>query len=140
MSHDTQTFAETSQLSVEFPGTVWMDVTDRKKVVNNYWAALRVYLAGLLSRFPEYKSETDDLLHDFITEKILQPGWLEKADPNKGRFRDLLKSSLRNFVTGELRKREAFKRGGDAPIIPLDELDQEIPGPEPVSDSFDIAW
>jgi hypothetical protein len=52
----------------------------------------------------------------------------------------LLKSSLRNFVTGELRKREAAKRGGKTPTIPLDELEQEIPGPEPVSDSFDMAW
>jgi len=117
-----------------------MDVTDRKKVVNRYWAALRVYLAGLLSRFPEYKSEADDLLQDFIKDKILHPGWLEKADPSKGRFRDLLKSSFKNYVVGEMRKREAEKRGGKAPLIPLDELEQELPGPEPVSDSFDMAW
>src|SRR6266568_3712392 len=140
MSPDTQTFVEPSPLSADFPGTVWVEVTDRKMVVNRYFGALRLYLAGLLSRFPEYRSEADDLLQDFIKDKILHPGWLEKADPNKGRFRDLLKSSLRNFVTGEIRKREAAKRGGQAPIIPLQELEQEIPGPEPVSDSFDMAW
>jgi hypothetical protein len=140
MNPETQTFPELPQLSAEFPGTIWMDVTDRKKVVNRYWAALRVYLTGLLSRFPEYKAEVDDLLQDFIKDRILHPGWLEKADPNKGRFRDLLKSSLKNFVTGELRKREAAKRGGKAPTVPIEELEQEIPGPEPVSDSFDMAW
>ena len=140
MNRETQTFPELPQLSGEFPGTVWMDVTDRKKVVNRYWGALRVYLNGLLSRFPEYRTEADDLLQDFIKDRILHPGWLEKADPNKGRFRDLLKSSLKNFVTGELRKREATKRGGKMPTIPIEELEQEIPGPEPVSDSFDMAW
>jgi len=124
----------------EFPVTTWMEVTDRKKVVNRYWMALKTYLGGLLSQFPEYRAEADDLLQDFIKEKILNPGWLEKADPNRGRFRDLLKSSLRNFVTGVIRKREAAKRGGTTDVVPLDELEQEIAGPEPVSDSFDLAW
>jgi len=140
MKPDPQSTVEPLQLAAEFPGTVWMDVTDRKKVVNRYFGALRVYLGGLLSRFPEFKSEADDFLQDFIKEKILHPGWLEKADPNKGRFRDLLKSSLRNFIAGEMRKREAAKRGGDQAVIALDDLEQEIPGPEPVSDSFDMAW
>ena len=140
MSLDTQTFVEPSQIAGEFPGTVWMEVTDRKMVVNRYYGALRLYLAGLLSRFPQYRSEADDLLQDFMKDKILDPGWLERADPNKGRFRDLLKSSLRNYVVGELRKREATKRGGDHEVVALEELEQEIPGPEPVSSSFDLAW
>jgi RNA polymerase sigma-70 factor (ECF subfamily) len=140
MSPDTQPFVEPSQMSGEFPGTVWMEVTDRKMVVNRYYGALRLYLAGLLSRFPQYRSEADDLLQDFIKDKVLHPGWLEKANPNKGRFRDLLKSSLRNYVTGEMRKREAAKRGGSQEMVALEELEQEIAGPEPVSASFDLAW
>ena len=140
MKTETKTVPEATPSSAEFPGTIWMDVTDRKKVVNRYWAALRLYLAGLLSRYPEYRNEAEDLLQDFIKEKILHPGWLEKADPNKGRFRDLLKSSLKNFVAGEMRKRETTKRGGNMPVVSLDELEQEIPAPEPVSDSFDMAW
>jgi RNA polymerase sigma-70 factor (ECF subfamily) len=139
MNPDTQS-SEMPQLSPEFPVTAWLEVTDRKKVVNRYWNALKAYLAAILSRFPEYRVEADDLLQDFVKEKILHPGWLEKADPNKGRFRDLLKTSLKNFVTGEMRKREAVKRGGNNAVVPLDELEQEIAGPEPVSDSFDMAW
>jgi len=140
MNTRPQPVPEPPQMTGDFPVTVWMEVTDRKKVVNQYWAALKLYLAGLLARLPEYKTEADDLLQDFIKDKILRPGWLEKADPGKGRFRDLLKSSLKNFVTGEIRKREAGKRGGDSAVVPLDELEQDIPGPEPVSDSFDMAW
>ena len=137
---DTHVSPASAQLSGDFPVTTWVEVTDRKKIVNQYWIALKTYLGGLLSRFPEYRAEADDFLQDFIKEKILHPGWLEKADPNKGRFRDLLKSSLRNFVTGEIRKREAAKRGGSSSLVPLDDLEQEIAGPEPVSDSFDMAW
>jgi RNA polymerase sigma-70 factor (ECF subfamily) len=129
--------------AAEFPGTVWLDVTDRKKVIHKYWSALRIYLVYLLARFPTHRNETDDLLQDFIMKKILQPGWLENANPDKGRFRDFLKSSLRNFVVGEIRNRDAEKRGGKNPAVPLDELDQELAGPEQYSDSFDsfdIAW
>src|SRR6266853_2082525 len=77
----------------EFPGTIWQEVTDQQKVVQNYWHALRIYLVCLVSRFPDYAGEADDILQDFIMKKILQPGWLELAKPDKGRFRDFLKSS-----------------------------------------------
>src|SRR5215472_7642582 len=140
MSLDTQTFGEVLQAPSEFPGTVWLDVKDRKKVIHKYWSALRVYLVCLLSRFPDYRNEADDLLQDFILKKILQPGWLENADPNKGRFRDFLKSSLRHFVVGEVRKRDAEKRGGKEGTLSLDDMEQEIAEPEDSSDSFDIAW
>ncbi len=140
MRTETQPFVEPNQLSAEFPGTVWVEVTDHKMVINRYFGALRLYLSGLLSRFPDYRSEADDLLQDFIKDKILHPGWLEKADPNKGRFRDLLKSSLRNFVAGEMRKREAAKRGGKQEVVALDDLEQELAEAEPVSASFDMAW
>ena len=128
------------QSGAEFPGTVWMDVTDRKKVIHKYWSALRIYLVCLLARFPTHRNEADDLLQDFIMKKILQPGWLENADPGKGRFRDFLKSSLRNFVVGEIRNRAAEKRGGNNTAVPLEDLEQELAGPEPLSDSFDMAW
>src|SRR5438105_4275064 len=71
MSLDTQTVGEVLQTPGEFPGTVWLDVTDRKKVIHQYWSALRVYLVCLLSRFPDYRNETDDLLQEFILKKIL---------------------------------------------------------------------
>ncbi len=124
----------------DFQVTEWFSVTDRKKVIHKYWHALRIYLGCILSQFPDCKNEADDLLQDFIMKKILQPGWLEMASPDKGRFRDFLKSSLRHFVVSEARKREAEKRGGKAQAVPLDDLEQELPGPEPSSESFDMAW
>src|SRR5256885_3475733 len=139
MNFDTQT-TWVPPSSTEFPGTIWHDVTDRKKVIHRYWGALKVYLFFLLSRFPDYRSETEDFLQDFIMKKILQPGWLERANPGKGRFRDFLKSSLRHFVLGEIRNREAEKRGGKTHAASFDDLEQELADPEPSADSFDAAW
>jgi RNA polymerase sigma-70 factor (ECF subfamily) len=140
MSLDPQIAQGLPAASGEFPGTVWVEVTDRKEVIHRYWGALKAYLGCLLSHFPDQRGEVDDLLQEFILKKIMQPGWLENANPDKGRFRDFLKSSLRNFVVGEIRSREAAKRGGKSPALSLDDLEQEIAGPEPSSDSFDIAW
>ncbi len=140
MSPETQIDAGLAEASAEFQVTDWFSVTDRAKVVHQYLYPLKVYLVGLLTRFPDYRDEAEDLLQDFVTDRILQPGWLEKADPKKGRFRDFLKSSLRNSVLGEIRRREAAKRGGKHSPIPLEDLDQELAGPEPLSDSFDLAW
>ena len=140
MNLDTQMFVRGTENPSEFPGTIWMEVTDQKKVIQRYWPALRLYLSCFLYRFPQYRGEAEDLMQEFILKKILQPGWLENARPEKGRFRDFLKSSLKNFVVGEIRNREAGKRGGDNPSIPLEDLERELAGPEPPSDSFDIAW
>jgi RNA polymerase sigma-70 factor (ECF subfamily) len=140
MSLDTQITPGLPPATGEFPGTVWVEVTDRKQVIHKYFGALKAYLICLLSRFPDQRAESDDLLQEFILKKIMQPGWLENANPDKGRFRDFLKSSLRNFVVGEIRTRDAAKRGGKNPVLSLDDLEQEIAGPEPLSDSFDMAW
>lgn len=140
MSFETHIFPPLDRPAGEFPGTVWLEVTDQRQVIQNYWSALRVYLICLLSRFPDQRNEADDLLQEFILKKILQPGWLENANPTKGRFRDFLKSALRNFVIGEIRSRAAEKRGGNRQALPLEDLELEPAGPEPSSDSFDMAW
>jgi hypothetical protein len=140
MDSDSQVYRGPLQTSAEFPGTLWFEVTDRQQVIHKYWGAMRVYLVCLLSAFPDYRQEADDLLQDFILKKILQPGWLEMAKPEKGRFRDFLKSSIRHFVTGELRKRLTEKRGGKSQPVSLDDLEQEPSIPEPSFDSFDVAW
>ncbi len=140
MSLETQTFTGLDRPAGEFPGTVWLEVTDHKQVIQNYWSALRAYLMCLLSRFPDQRNEADDLLQEFILKKILQPGWLENANPTKGRFRDFLKSALRNFVIGEMRSRAAEKRGGNQHAVPLEEMELEPAGLEPSADSFDMAW
>jgi hypothetical protein len=41
---------------------------------------------------------------------------------------------------GEIRKHEAEKRGGKSSPVCLDDLEQELGAPEPLSDSFDLTW
>jgi len=66
---------------------------------------------------------------------MLKEGWLRRADPNRGRFRDFLKSSLRNFVLDRLSRAEVKN-----PPVSLDDLAHELPLPEASAEAFDLAW
>ncbi|HEX4350974.1 MAG TPA: hypothetical protein VH251_11330, partial [Verrucomicrobiae bacterium] len=126
--------------STIFPRTDWADLgkaaeaeqAPLERLVKLYWQPLKIYL---LATFPSLQSQAEVLLQDFAEDKILQEGWLRKADQNRGRFRDFLKTSLRNFVLDRLNRAEAKN-----PPLSLDELEQELPQAEGVAEAFDLEW
>jgi hypothetical protein len=130
---------EASKESI-FPRTDWADLSKAAaaepapldRLVKLYWQPLRIYL---LATFPNLHEQVDALLQDFAEDKILQEGWLRKADQNRGRFRDFLKTSLRNFVLDRLNRAEAKN-----PPLSLDELEQELPEAQADSEAFDLEW
>jgi len=131
--------AESSASSI-FPRTDWAelgragesDEARLDRLIRTYWAPLRIFL---LAAFPSLKDQADLLLQDFAEDKILKKGWLQRADRRRGRFRDFLKTSLRNFVLDRLSRAE-FKH----PPVSLDELAQEPPAPSAPSEEFDLTW
>lgn len=131
--------SEPSKSSI-FPRTDWADLgkaaaaepAPLDRLVRVYWQPLKVYL---LATFPNLHNQADTLLQDFAEDKLLQEGWLRKADQNRGRFRDFLKTSLRNFVLNRLDLRE-----NKNPPVPLDDLEHELPEPQAATEAFDLAW
>jgi hypothetical protein len=123
-----------------FPRTDWSelskaaaaDQTPLDRLVRLYWQPLKIHL---LASFPALKNQADTLLQDFAEDKLLQEGWLRKADQSRGRFRDFLKTSLQNFVLDRLNRAEVKK----APIS-LEELEQELPEPLAAEEEFDLVW
>jgi hypothetical protein len=123
-----------------FPRTDWADLgkaaqaepAPLDRLVRLYWQPLKIFL---LTTFPSLHNQADTLLQDFAEDKILQEGWLQKADQNRGRFRDFLKTSLRNFVLNRLDLAE-----NKNPPLPLDDLEHELPEPSADSEAFDLAW
>jgi RNA polymerase sigma-70 factor (ECF subfamily) len=59
-----------------------------------------------------------DLTQEFVT-RLLEGRYLDRADPEKGRFRSFLLTSLRFFVADEEDRQRARKRGGGQ-LLPLD--------------------
>jgi hypothetical protein len=131
--------AEPSAGSI-FPRTDWAELTKAAdaeqapldRLIRVYWQPLKIFL---VATFPSLSGQADELLQDFAGDKMLREGWLKKADQTRGRFRDFLKISLRNFVLDHLSKAEVKN-----PPVSLEELEEEIPESPAVAEEFDLAW
>ena len=108
------------------------DAPSLDRLIALYWQPLKIFL---VATFPSLRAEADAVLQDFAEDKLLQAGWLGKADRSRGRFRDFLKTSLRHFVLDRVRRAEVK----NAPLS-LEELEQELPAPEAPAEAFDLAW
>lgn len=100
-----------------------------------YLPALRSHLVGRWSLQPE---QADDLLQDFIANRVLEHDLLAAADARRGKFRTLLLTSLDRYRISRRRYEEAGKRAVGR-TVPLEESSA---GPHAPAESlsFDVVW
>jgi hypothetical protein len=130
---------EDSKPSV-FPVTQWTalggaaagETDELDRLIRQYWAPLKIFFRAT---FPQLSNDADSWLQDFAEDKMLKAGWLARADRARGRFRDFLKTSLRNFVLDRLNLASAR----NAPV-PLEGLETDLAQPQPPSEAFDLMW
>jgi RNA polymerase sigma factor (sigma-70 family) len=112
--------------SPQFPTTRWTLVVAagdprpknaRSALVSlceNYWYPLYAYLR----RRGYSADQAQDLTQEFFV-RMLEGRYLDRADPEKGRFRSFILTSLKFFVADEGDRDRAQKRGGGT-IEPLE--------------------
>ncbi len=110
----------------EFPTTRWTLVVaagdpQRKEaksalasLCENYWYPLYAYLR----RRGYAADQAQDLTQEFFM-RVLEGRYLDRADPEKGRFRSFILTSLKFFVADEADRQRTRKRGGGM-IVPLE--------------------
>jgi RNA polymerase sigma factor (sigma-70 family) len=110
----------------QFPTTRWTLVVaagdpHRKEarsalasLCENYWYPLYAYLR----RRGYSADEAQDLTQEFFV-RVLEGRYLDRAEPEKGRFRSFILTSLKFFVADEEDRQRARKRGGGA-LVPLE--------------------
>lgn len=76
------------------------------RLLRDYWTPIFAYIR----RSGYSRDDALDLTQDFVARVILQRGLFERADRDRGRFRALVKTSIRNFLTEEHRRSTAQKR------------------------------
>lgn len=76
------------------------------KLVRRYWGAMmaRARATGLSEH------DAHDAIQGFVADVILERNMLAAADPDRGRFRGLLSSSLGNYLRDRIRRKSAAKR------------------------------
>ncbi len=109
----------------------------RNAVVLRYVPAIRRYLGALVRN----DADADDVTHDVVVR--LLAGDFAGADPARGRFRDLLKTAIRNMVRNrwarEKRRRSIGLESADAAAGP-DADDEARWTAEWRQSVLDLAW
>ncbi|HLX44803.1 MAG TPA: sigma-70 family RNA polymerase sigma factor [Bryobacteraceae bacterium] len=107
----------------QFPTTRWTLVVaagdpHRKEarsalvsLCENYWYPLYVFLRR--RGYPV--DQAQDLTQEFFM-RVLEGRYLDRADPEKGRFRSFILTSLKFFVADQEDRQRALKRGGGAVV------------------------
>ena len=90
------------------------------KLCRTYWYPLYAYVR----RKGHCPEDAQDLTQDFFA-RFLAKKYFKLADPERGRFRAFLLTSLKHFMVHEWERSQAAKRGGGQPIISWDELAAE---------------
>jgi RNA polymerase sigma-70 factor (ECF subfamily) len=71
-------------------------------------------------RFAGHDSESaQDLTQSFFAQ-LLERKAVAVADPERGKFRNFLKTSIKNYLSDEAARNQARKRGGGVSLMPLD--------------------
>lgn len=93
--------------------------------------------------------DAQDLTQDFFL-RVLRGDLIQRADPNRGRFRSLLLKALQRFLIDAHAKRHAKKRGGDVQFVTWDDWMTEAPShlslpPQafeswPAEKIYDVRW
>jgi RNA polymerase sigma-70 factor (ECF subfamily) len=131
-----------------FPTTSWSlvalagqdDETRREALgtlLTRYLPALRAHLIQAKGLAPD---RADDLVQDFVANKILERDLIARADQQRGKFRTFLLTSLDRFLLNRLRDEGAKKRAASAAAEPLGERDGQLAAGSGPSDAFDFAW
>jgi len=153
MSLSSQQPAGAVAAQAAFPSTHWgvvLAAGDSSTAVSrdalellcrSYWYPLYVF-ARRQGQTPE---DAQDLVQGFFA-RVLEKGYFNDADRDRGRFRTFLLLALKRFMANEWKRTNRQKRGGGVEIVSLDEAASETRyQAEPVDPmtperAFDRRW
>lgn len=90
-----------------------------ERLLAHYLPNLRAYLRFQMHIDPRH---VDDLLQDFVADRVLMRGLLAQADPQRGKFHIFLRMAVRSFVLDTWRRQQAAKRSPDRAVGLADQI------------------
>jgi RNA polymerase sigma factor (sigma-70 family) len=105
------------------------------ELCKTYWRPIFAYIC----RRGYSTQDAEDLAQDFF-RSLLQGPLLQRADPERGRFRSLLLKALQDFLGHATEKLEAHKRGGGVKFVSWDDWMAEAPSQLSISAQALNSW
>ncbi|MGA7274326.1 MAG: sigma-70 family RNA polymerase sigma factor [Candidatus Udaeobacter sp.] len=105
------------------------------ELCKTYWRPIFTYIC----RRGYSPEDAEDLTQDFFTNLLKGP-LLQRADPERGRFRSLLLKALQDFLGHAKEKLHARKRGGDVRFVSWDDWIAEAPSQLSISPQALNSW
>lgn len=130
----------------QFQTTSWSLVLNAREnsvhlseLLTRYWAPIYSYIRAS----GRDAADAADLTQEFLAEVMLERGLIERATPERGRFRTFLKTAVRNFLVDEHRRATTRRRSADRPLVSMDAIAAR--GAEPSLETnperaFDREW
>src|SRR5438477_8202933 len=116
--------------------------SDEEKAQNALADLCRIYwrpVFAFICRHGRSIPDAQDLTQGFFL-MVLEGKLLQRANPNRGRFRSLLLKALQDFLIDDSIKKRALKRGGDLQFVPWDEWMAETPSHFSFANSDTESW
>lgn len=88
------------------------------ELCRSYWYPLYAYAR----RRQSASEDADDVVQSFFAW-LIEQNVLDRADPNRGRFRCFLIATFKQFLTREHRYQSATKRCPNCPVVSIDATD-----------------
>jgi RNA polymerase sigma-70 factor (ECF subfamily) len=131
----------------DFPSTCWsrliatpQDTEERAKawegLIQQYWKPVFAYIRSSRGAPVE---DAKDLTQDFFLW-MMETDFPSRADPARGRFRGLLKTSLKHYLARVDERRRTLKRGGDRRFVSLNAEEVPIPDRSDPESILDEVW
>lgn len=105
------------------------------ELCKSYWRPIFAYVC----RRGYSTQDAEDLTQDFFASLLSGP-LLERADPERGRFRSLLLKALQDFLGHATEKLNAHKRGGGVKFVSWDDWMAEAPSQLTISAHALNSW
>jgi RNA polymerase sigma factor (sigma-70 family) len=100
------------------------DSTLRREALDQLCATYWPPIYGYLRRRGHAPSDAEDLTQGFFLY-LMESDFLDRPDPQQGRFRGYLIGALKHFLGSHFERAGALKRGGRATFINWSEVDPE---------------
>jgi len=108
------------------------------ELLTRYLPALEAHLTRTRGLAPE---AAEDLLQEFVADKILEKDLIARADRQLGKFRTFLLTALDRFFLNRLQYARAKKRSpGGAGLVSIDDQQECLRTEQTPSGIFNVTW